>query len=213
MKTLLQPAEITRLASISDTLPRCTTSEILETEESEFFECLGEDLRRTLLENLTDLSSAVDYASGSYNEGAIVKYNDGLYYTAQENTSTEPGSSAWSLTDKFQDGKANELWCNYLGRYLALGVVRDSLIMISTNISAKGVVLQKDQDFEPASDERLRRVQKDIMTKMKRIFRSMDRWLKEHNSGMFAGYLGNQSTGCDDDSDNCDQYTSEWLIA
>lgn len=198
---LLLPREVILYSKIDDHFPPCDLDDIREIESYQFTTCLGGDFYDALVADLTDVSGATAYDSGtSYNQGDMVIY-DGLYYTADQNSPAEPPTQ-WTLVDKFQTTCNNDLWCNGLARYLSLVVVRETIPLIATQIGSKGIVKKKGEDFEPASEKAISRLQSSIESKINRSWILLDKYMRDNNDDdCYDLYVDN--TGCDDcDKDN-----------
>ena len=125
MTTLLTRQEVIDYAEYRDTFPPTAIKLISEVEEWEFNNKLGYDFYQQMIADLTDLSIATKYTTGTYNLGQIVIYNQ-KYYTPTKNavTSQPPTIADWKEAQKFASECFNSLWCNYLARYLSLAVIQ-----------------------------------------------------------------------------------------
>ena len=185
MITLLRPNEIPKLAGIGvdHHLVTCTDAEIYDVELNEFIGCLGIDFYTELVAGLVDYSTATNWTTGAYIAGDKVKYS-GFYYVAKVNTSQEPNGSDWELGNKFTETTFEDFWCQHLGKYLALSVVRNDIAGHMVQITSQGAVRKEGEGFSPATEKEVKLLAADYDKKISRSFRLID-WYLNLNKDVF----------------------------
>lgn len=124
---------------ICDAIPR---------EEQAFgFECLGEDLYKYLLDNLTpyDAGTTVEWKPGTtYALNAVVIRHGCLYKSNGNGNVVDPANdivNAWNPVEKFTVACANELWTEYLRQILSFRVYMSTLNFSTQQSGAGGLVV------------------------------------------------------------------------
>ena len=136
-QTLLSKAEVRSLAKVSKYT--CDLQDIYQVEQREARLKLGIDFYNELIADLVDYSSASEWEDGTTYSAEDVVIWDGIFYQAISETDTEPTTvEFWELAPKFDKDCFNTLWCNYLGVYLALNVVKNSLMHQFVKIDRPG---------------------------------------------------------------------------
>ena len=125
-----------------------------------------------------EYSSVAKWSAGNYLEGDLVQF-DGVYYKANSGTNQQPGGTAWNLADKFSSACMNELWCEYLGPYLALLVIRKTIPGINLEMSGQGMVKKFGRDFQAADHNDVIRYQKYIDQTVKERYQLLEYYLRK----------------------------------
>lgn len=196
-KTLLTYQEAKGFSELGESFPACKFSDILQTEEWEFGNCLGISLYNALLDSMADYSTVSQWVPGAYTAGAKVK-NKGLFWVALQNTNTEPvtENQHWSLAPKFNEALPcgelyNELWCNYLGRYLSLKLAKISTPRTTVSMSGNGVTRFTGDGMQPATKNEIDFFVNGLETQIIQTYENMKRRIKEKiktNAACFPGY-------------------------
>ena len=133
-------------------LAPCDVNDIRQVETTFARECLGEELYKSLVDGLADYSAATEWSGGTVAANTVKLYK-GVYYKAKVNTTNEPTlKSDWELAQKFTAQANNDLWCNVLGRHLALLVLQSTLAPVSTPTTGMGNVKRKGTGFDAATE-------------------------------------------------------------
>lgn len=200
-KALHTNDSVKRYARTDQHLTACGDADIIEVERIEFLGCLGWDFYQELLANEPDYSSAATWAPGSYAEGDVVKYR-GYYKIATTATTQEPNGAEWENAPTFEEPLFETMWCEYLGRYLALCVVRNDLAGHMVKVSDKGIVRQVSENTIPATRAEVELLSKDIDRKISGAFKLLDTYLMDNKTALkgdgvtvaFRNYAGIKNT-------------------
>lgn len=152
--TLLNVYEVKKYSKISDLA--CDIQDIYQIEQREARLNIGETFYKLLIDDLVNYSTTAEWTPGSYNEDDTVKYK-GLIKIALRNTTQEPSGLDWAIAPKFSEACYEAFFTGYLGRYLALCVAKNSVVPMSANIEAQGIVEKFDNNFRPVSDQKIDR--------------------------------------------------------
>lgn len=190
-QTLITPEEVKELARIDRHVQPCDLNDIRQVEATAATECLGEDFYNALVDDLINYSGVAKWTNTTTLTDGVREYK-GVYYIALRDTSAEPSlKSDWEKAPKFGTDCFNDLWCERLGRYLALLVVQSSLPPISTPITASGTVKKKGEGFSAAEERSVLRLQEWLGSQVLGAFQNL------HN------YLTNNAGAVNDDGDKC----------
>ena len=209
--TLITPTEVKELARIDRHVQPCDINDIRQVETTMARECLGKEFYADLVNDLNDYSSVAAWTNGvTYLVGQSVVYK-GVYYTAIATTTAEPSlKSDWDLAEKFQSQCYNDLWCETLGRYLALLVVENSIPPISTPLTASGTVKKKGEGFDAANEASVLRLQNWVSSQVIAAFNNLHDYLTEDTNGCYGLYDGNQDTDCECKKQKYTYETAHW---
>jgi hypothetical protein len=206
---LITANEVIYWSRVSSNFPTRKLNALREAEEYEFDSCLGWEFYKTLLADKKEYLSVDEWTSGTYAKHSVVIY-DGVLRVALVATDESPKiSSEWGLAEKFKNEKYNELWCNYLARYLSLVVIKDTLPTIANEISVEGVTKQMGENFMPSERREVEGVAISYDTKIRKVFRLMDRYLKEEKES-FPLYLPNKEESCANNT--CRKKSNDWHV-
>lgn len=164
--------------------PPCDISDIFNVEMAERRKCLGKDFYDELVGDLVDYSAVESYIKGnSYVVDEVVEYK-GVLYKALGSTTSEPSvKGEWELAPKFTTEKFEELWCRYLGKYLALVAVRNSLTSVSSKVTGAGIIKIEGENFRPAKDAEVIGVMDHVDSMVRMVYENMHDWILEEKAG------------------------------
>lgn len=149
-QTLLHSSEIGGLTGFQD-VPPCDLANIRLIERKAFMDCLGIDFYNYLLSQLANYDPCIHYnANDSYDSGHVVYYEGTFYEATLTNSNLPTDSRFWKLAPKFSNECLNDLWCNYLGVYLAWLVIENRLPYLLVRVAAMGAVKGSSQYSEAA---------------------------------------------------------------
>lgn len=187
-RTLLTQAEATKYSELGSTFPTCNLSDILQSEESEFLQCLGWDLYELMFAQLADYSAVVPWVAGSYLEGNLVSHR-GTIWKAKQTTATEPlaENAFWGVAPKFNDDTEcgtlyNVLWCNYMARYLSLKVAIMTIGRVAVKATGNGVVRFSDNSAIPADSKEIAFLLNSVTAQAAQTFANMASWIERQNN-------------------------------
>jgi len=191
-KTILKPFEIPSFSGMVNLpLAVCQFRQLKNLEEYEFRRALGTEFRGVLLEALADYSAAVFFTPGTYSQDAVVKYQTNgvpLFYKAKSSTTNIPTTAAdWSLAPKFDAAKTcgaafENLWCEYLGEWLALSVVIKRLPFLNVQITDAGLLQYDGQNYKTAEEKDNRRLMIALESSRNIVFSNMAKFLIANKS-------------------------------
>ena len=186
---LTTPQEIIDNSQAGRDFPK-SLFDIDSVEETLVNDCLGSGLWAAMLENLTDLSEAVNWecTSGGWDCGPaysiddIVK-KDGYYWTSTANNNTTipcKESANWIKTPKFTTECYNKLW-SYLVKVIAARVYSEAMPFAIVNSGTGGLTISgtdrnQERSMTPAEVVIL---QKPILSKANQVLENMKVWMKE----------------------------------
>lgn len=215
MRTLLTEYEAVMYGRLEKSVPGCDLSDIAQIEQREFRNRLGWDFYQELLGDMHDYTDEGEWGviqewdvATNYPEGNYVLY-DGAYWVADTDTIGEPPPHTdWSLAQKFAEACFNTLFCDYLGRYLALCLIKNSTVPMAIQMKAAGIVQQMGDDFKPVSDKMVDKLQNWYGANISLVFENMHDWMIRVNDpdsddsqtckGKFANYKGIKDINCSD---------------
>lgn len=198
MRTLLSKQEAVIRSELGAKFPQCELSDILQTEEWEFRNCLGWDLYQDMLSALADYSKSPAWTSQSYSIGAVVR-NGGMFWISKRGgTNTEPliENDYWALAPKFDSSAVcgcdpeadvlcgemyNEIWCRYLARYLSLKLAKVTIPRIAISATGNGVVRSTASGMVPADEKEIKYLIQGIETQSIQVFDNMMAWIKRED--------------------------------
>lgn len=182
-QTLLSRQEAVLRSELGPKFPQCELSDILQTEEWEFRNCLGWDLYGLMLAQLVDYSAVEAWTNQAYAANAVVRHN-GLFWKAKIGTSTEPlvENQYWGLATKFENTTCgalyNEVWCKYMARYLSLKVAKITIPRVAVVATGNGVVRSTANGMIPADANEIKYLIQGIETQSIQVFENMMAWIK-----------------------------------
>ena len=181
---LLSRQEAVISSELGPKFPQCALSDILQTVEWEFRNCLGWDLYGLMLAQLVDYSAVAAWTAQAYAANALVKHN-GLFWKAKIGTSTEPlvENGYWGLAPKFENTTCgalyNEVWCNYMARYLSLKVAKISIPGVAVDMSGNGLSRSTGSGMIPADEKEIKYRVQGIETQAIQTFENMMAWIRQ----------------------------------
>lgn len=201
-KTLLNPEEIKEYSGMKMSAPICDLRNIFSVENYEARNRFGYEFYLDLIAGLADYSASAEWTTGVYVAEDVVIYR-GIYYQAKENTSQPPtDKTKWRTAPKFvQTGcgeKWEELFCNYLGPYLASAVLANRLPFIHSSISG-GVIEYKGENFNPVTEAVYTRVSTAIQRDKDLAWSNMSHWLaldENYEDTCFEKFKDRHETDC-----------------
>jgi len=190
-QTLITPEEVKQLAK-ERWLSPCDMNDIRQVEKSFARNCLGKTLYDALLDDLEDYSTRPTWSANAL-ANEVFQYK-GFYYKALVNTTNEPSVKAdWVAAPKFGTTANNDLWCEVLGRHLALLVIQSTLPSVSTPVTGQGTVKRKGGGFDPATEDEILRRQHSIAANLVSSYENLDEYLVANG---FTAYSGYTTTTC-----------------
>jgi hypothetical protein len=209
-KTLLTETEVVRLARIDRHFPGCDLNDIRQVEMTAARQCLGKEFYRALVADLQDYSTAATWTGASVTINTVVLYK-GFYYKALTTTTREPSvKTDWAEADKFTTAANNDLWCEALGRYLALLVVQNTVPIVSTPVTGQGTIKKEGEGFKAAEEASVLRLQTWISAQVGTAFDNLDDYLNENGFSAYKGYATDteQESYCSEGSttERCFEY-------
>lgn len=164
--TLLTPKDVIQYTGVNVNVTPCTFRELYNIELYEARKCIGYDFWMTMIAALADYSDKPDYVAGTtYSEDDIVKYQ-GVYKIALGSTTAVPTvSTDWDNAPLFTGSCAtsyDDLFCKFIGPYLAHKALAKRLPYIWTQIRDTGVVEFNGQTFQTADTGDMTRLQNAI---------------------------------------------------
>lgn len=194
--TLITPEEVKELAKIDQHVQPCDINDIRQVEKVMARDCLGKDFYNAIVDDLNDYSTAAKWTNTTTAAGQIRLYG-GNYYRSLTSTSAEPTlKSDWEVAPKFKTDCYNDLWCEVLGRYVALLVVQNSLPPISTPITASGTVKKRGEGFDAASEQSVLRLQSWLASQVSTAFENLHEYLTDSDSTCYSLYKGKVDGEC-----------------
>lgn len=186
-KTLLSKSDAKKFSELGDNYPSCDLTDIYQVELEQFRGCLGIEFRAVLMIALKDYSAVLQWTAGSYVVGNVVK-NKGAYWIVKANTATEPitENDFWGLAPKFDTDnpcgeKYDELYCNFLGRFLALKVATLTAARNAADITAQGMVRKVGEGFVPADSKSQSTFFESLKIQAQQVYENMVWWMNENN--------------------------------
>lgn len=151
-ETLLSVYEVKKYSKISDLA--CDIQDILQVEQREARLNIGQTLYDSMLADIVDDSSTVDWTPGSYAADTRKRYK-GIVKKATILTSNEPSHTDWIVANKFTDTCYEAFFTKFLGRYLALCIAKNSVVPMTASIEAQGMVEKHGDGFNPVSQSKI----------------------------------------------------------
>lgn len=189
MATLITPEEVKLLSRIDRHVSPCDINDIKQVERAVKRNCLG-DIYDALVADLNDYS-AVPLWDGTSVPIDTVRLYKGIYYVSLSMTTSEPSNkSFWAKAPKFNTAANELLWCEVLGRYIALLVLQNTQPILSTPIKAQGTVKLKGEGFDAATEDENLRLQTWIASQVATAYDNLDEYLTEN----FPSYAGDTCT-------------------
>lgn len=149
--------EVIYYSRIGKHFPPCDISDILQAEQYIARAKIGKEFYQALIADLVDYTGVSQYVAGTtYNQGDNVAYR-GIIYTVTAVTSNKipTVTTDWTQAPKFGTACFENLWCNYLARYIALCVIANTIPKIAAKITAEGIVVLEGDGYRAAGKERI----------------------------------------------------------
>lgn len=192
---LLSKQEAVIRSELGSKFPQCELSDILQTEEWEFRNCLGLDLYDKMIAAQVDYCDVPSWKSQTYQIGTLVKNAGLIWISKRGGTNTEPliENEYWTLAPKFdsdsdcgcdagEEVKCGELynliWCRYLARYISLKVAKLTVPRVAINVTGNGVVRATANGMIPADKMEIAYLVQGIETQSIQVFDNMMAWIK-----------------------------------
>lgn len=199
-QTLLTEEDVIQLSKVpKQEFPRTDLGDIYQVERTERRVTIGASLYDSMLADLADYSAAPAWASGSsHDTGDHVVY-EGVVYTSlvDANTSEPPTRGKWKKARKFTTDEYEDLWCLFLGRYLALHVIASTIPKQAVKLTGSGVIQSKSSVHGPADKPALTDLQSYVLSEVVRVFENMHEYLKGSTATEYSGYAGAGASLCD----------------
>lgn len=144
---------------------------------------LGKTFYRAMLSDAQEFSNLASWSSvPTYVVGSKVIYRGFVYETSSVSQGENPGDgSPWSLVNKFSVTAYNDLWTDYLRKYLAVEVFSQAARFMHIQVKQKGFVKRSDPATGANQVDRgeYTDIQKHIQELSDQRYRNMDDWIKE----------------------------------
>ena len=220
--TILSPADVRRFAELDPAFPLCKLSDIRQTEENEFRLCLGYDLYTAMLDAKADYTGTASWMPGmTYNEGDTVAHGGTIWeVVAEAGTASEPiaENNIWQLAPVFERDTLcgelyNDLYCRYLGRYIALKTAMMTVPRMSVHIVASGLVRRHGDNYEAAQAKDIMFMVDGLNAQAVITLDNMRHWMSLNNANGCFGKLDCDgkpvkceitcNDACEDTAGNC----------
>ena len=199
MKQIINPAEVAPFLGIKLPFNPCDFRGAFNIELREFRKCLGVDFRDDLIAQLADYSAVDEYDpdDAPYALDALVKF-EGTYYKSLTagNTDLPSVKTKWSKAPKFSEAKYEELYCYFLGPYLAASILARRIPFIISQISDEGILEYNGSEYKSSDTHAIERLQKAVYAERQIVFENLDNWLTsdpQDEDSVFENYPGNQN--------------------
>lgn len=150
-KTILTPRELIDFASLDNEFPPCDLKRIRQVEIKVFRDCLGTTLYNEMKASLNEYPCENYNPSETYSTGRVVVYK-GVFYEALEQTQSIPvNKSYWKKAPKFDKPCLEELWCEFLGEFLAYSVLIPNMPLLLAKIKNGTIVKIFGKDYQAGS--------------------------------------------------------------
>lgn len=213
-KGLLTKADIVKYTPVALPFNPCTLREAYLIEYTEAHKCIGEDLWLAMLEALADYSTAQQYSSGTtYQVDDVVAYK-GVYKVAIVETNQLPDfADHWGNAPKFTGDDANdfdELYCFFLGPYLAHVILSERLPYIITQLSDQGLTYG-GRKYNAQDKARIESLERAIYRDREKNYQALRHYLSQPANvakEAFAGWIKNkqfEDLACDCNKTNCNE--------
>lgn len=201
-RTLLTPRDVIRFTNVKLDITPCNFRELYSLEYYEARTCLGIDFWGAMIAALADYSDKDEWEAGAYSEGDIVKFQ-GVYMIALEDTTQTPqNATAWGNAPLFEGDCAtayDDLFCDFIGPYLAYKALAKKLPYIWTQIRDTGVLVYNGGEFDTANDKEYTRllnaVHSDARVSLGNLKHFMDQDVQKEND-CFEDWPAYSDTSC-----------------
>jgi hypothetical protein len=139
---LLTPGDVVRFTPVEEPFNPCSLSGLylIEYAEATSGTCLG-GLWHAMVAAKADYSAALPYRDQPYASGQAVSWNGGYRISSIDTTQTPDHGNDWMDAPKFVGPCADfyaDLYCNFVGPYLAHVVLTERLPYLITQITDRG---------------------------------------------------------------------------
>lgn len=176
--TILSPDDVVSLSGFDPGFAICKLQELYNIEYKEFRRCLGFDLWRSMLAALAWYPDAVKFEQGvEYEIDDVVVFRGILSAAVRTTTDTPDNRKDWRSVDKFTGDAADlydDLYCKFIGPYLALTVVARRLPFVWTQIQPGGVLQYDGGEFATADPESYDRLLSAIHSNRNDVFSNLE---------------------------------------
>lgn len=195
--TLLTKEEALTLIEDNVSSQAFSKRRIFQAETSAFEKYLGNDFYTVLKADLADYSGSSVWTAGTYLTGTI-KIHNGIYKIALVDTDKEPSvTTDWGNAPKFNTECYENLWCMFLGFYLAICCDYMFIARSRFHRGKEGVVKKKSEDYTPASQEEIDFLKAAVFEELLMVFNNMNTYMNNNNTGCFDTYKNlKTSTSC-----------------
>jgi len=186
-------------------------ADIQQAEISQRRQVLGKDFYDLLLSSATDYSGTPEYEKGTtYVDGDVVFFG-GTVYQANKTTAALPSyKEDWLLAQKFADSDLEKLWTTFLGRYLSLIVVKNSMAPAATKIKSGNIVRVDGEQVRGADETERAELATWLSAQIKITFDNMhDFILENRNVVVYQLYKGLEGLQDDEITLNNDAQRSD----
>lgn len=201
MNKLLSAHEVSSFLEFDMSI--CTDAQIFKHVYNEFLLCLGVGFRLHLLNNLADYADHTRYDNdAAYAVDDVVTYKGKLYINIEASTSVLPTvRTNWAGAPKFTEPCLEELWCNFLGPYLAWVVFRSRLPFLWRRIGAHGLTKLNKSELTSVDYKDYATLLQALMRECEISFENLDHFIKLSSKqsdygGCYDTYKGLSSGSC-----------------
>lgn len=192
--TLLSPSEVKEFSSISRDFPNCDIMAIGQFEEKLLMnECFLSNFYEDLKADLVDYSSVQTYSNTTaYIVNDKVKLNGAYYVAIQSVTGIQPPNNLkWVVGKKFKSDCFNDLFCNYLARYVSEYVARKNATLGINNVIFEKVAAKEMDIYLRSLDDLINTILENMVRYMKKTT-CLKKYIETVNE-----------CGCDSENTNC----------
>ena len=200
---ILTPQEVIKYTNLGADFPSCDIGDISTIVLDVFRKKLGSDFYAYILEGLADYTYTNYIEGAQYQKDDVVTYNGILWQATQITTDIAGNPNSWELAPKFTNSCLNDLWCDYLAKYLSWAVRsrKTTFWFYASKVTVDGFVKNA------SSEKMLDRLIKATEIEENSAFWALDAYLKENkNTCGFDSYIGNIECDCNSDC-GCEKTT------
>lgn len=142
----MSPSDVTRWTPVVLDFNPCPLRELYRIERTEAINCLGVKFWEAMVAAMADYSDATTYTEGTtYEIGEVVLWSNARYRIATKQTTFNPDYAAdWNDAPKFAKSGScaadyEDLFCTFLGPWLAFVVLSERLPYIVTPVTDQGI--------------------------------------------------------------------------
>lgn len=201
MKVLITAREVVNYSPVKNDYPLSYVCDHILNVELDLFDCLGMKLYENLKADLIVYNNIAVYdGQAAYAIGDKVLLDGCIFISKVADNFLAPvDPDAWDVAKKFQKECYNELWVNFLRRYLAFNIIYTSINYSTFQAGANGLVKfigsADSGSVENVSDKTLYAYKDSLYTDASKTLRNMERWMAA-NTTCFPVDAGSCEESC-----------------